>query len=204
MVITMDLLNQLSSHLRKGRYDEFIRLLNSPDISDHDILNFRYRHDDGTLSKYTLLHKAAECENLECIQELVKRAGPNKYTYINLKDDSGRTALRTAALIFFRESQRNPDCYQIIKFLIESGSDCNAHDNKGEDLLHLFCWMRIRAIGHIKDVIGLLLDHGANRGYVYEGQTAEAYLRDNLCYQTADFVRDYEVLPGTKGVHMDG
>jgi len=190
IMISMDILNQLGQHLKNGQWDEFIELLNQ---NPHIDLNIKCC--DGN----TLLHGAVCCRNLECVKELIKHGAD-----VNPRETCGLTPLMLVAVDFFGISLANQEIYHIVKFLLESGADCNSHFQDGRDLLHVFSWSAIRSgsiDGYIKGILGLLLDHGANRKYEYRGQTAESFLRAEFSENLADFVRDYQVESDMKGVY---
>jgi len=182
---TMNISDQLALYLETGETDKFIGLLNqNPNIICHDGL--------------TLLDKAGRCLRLECMKELMKYG-----IDINLPSRGIYPTLVSFINDYFGELLTNLECYHIIKFLIEAGSDCNYHFSNGKDLLQFFCWFSLNHYdcSYLRDILGLLLDYGADRGYVYEGHTAESYLRDGHMDELADFIRDYEVVPGMKGVY---
>jgi ankyrin repeat protein len=187
----MDIFDQLTDHIKIGRCDKFIELLDQNPIMD---LNIVYSYGN------TLLRIAANHNRLDCVQELISRGAD-----VNRQTRWGQTVLLDVVHNYFGESLTEPKSREIVKFLISVGGDCNRHYSNGEDLLRFFCWFHCHGydLEPVKEIIELLLDYGANREYVYNGDTAESYLRSGNRHAMADFIRDYEVVPGTKGVHID-
>jgi hypothetical protein len=188
-MVSMDILGRLTQYLETGRCDKFIELLNqNPGIDLNVICSV-----NGTL-----LHKAARYKMFECVQELIARG-----VDINFQAKNYPPVLLATSNNYLSRSLVDEACYHMIKLLIESGADCNCYFDDGEDLLHFFCWfvLYVCRYGYIKEILGVLLDHGANREYVYKGHTVESLLRAYKKDDLADFVRDYEVVPGTKGVY---
>jgi ankyrin repeat protein len=188
----MDVLYELKRYLETGECDKFIELLNQPPNINIIIDNH------GT----DLLYEASHRRRLVCMQELIAHG-----VDINCQR-SNYTILLSTLSDYFSLSLTDQDCYQIVKYLIsvasdESGADCNRHYHDGEDLLQFFCWFIVNTpkYGYIKEILGLLIDHGANREYVYKGQTVDTYLRLNGEYELADFICDYQPVPETKGVY---
>jgi len=193
----MDVLNQLAHHLEAGaldleaaEYDEFIELLNkTPNIDPN------YKYDNG----YTILHKAAKFGSIECIQALMKRGMD-----INIRGRDGQTVFDAVKYRYLGSPFTDLDNYLMVKFLIESGADCNNQDDGCAGVFFLFGWIGSNfGDRYIKEILGLLLDRGCDRNDVYKGDTVETLLRKGDENELADYVRDYEVLPETKGVHID-
>lgn len=87
--------------------------------------NPEYINDQNNEFKHSPLHVAADTENFNFIQALVK-AGAN----VNAQDVNGRTALHFIAC----GSEKNDDenSLKIAQFLIERGADISIKDNDGK------------------------------------------------------------------------
>jgi len=191
----MDILDQLRAHFENDEYEEFIELLNqNPNMLDHIDLNMRTQRNG-----HTLLHIAIEFKKIKLIRELIARDSD-----INILADNGCSSLHIAGWQYYINPTDRLEWYWIVKFLIESGADCNVQNNVENYVLMYFCRCDLTYIDHTKEIIGMLLDHGADRGHTYKGYTPESCARLIGQDEMADFVRDYQVMPYGKGVHDDG
>ncbi len=90
-----------------------------------------------------LLFLACDLENLDLIEEIIKKGGK-----VNSKNKNGQTPLFAACLV-----ESSP---KVIKCLIDQGANINARDTEGHTPLHVACW------NENLEIAEYLIEQGAN------------------------------------------
>jgi len=182
----MDILNQLILHLENDECDQFIEVLNQNPGIDLNTIFWNY--------KYTLLHAVTYHGKIELVRELISRGSD-----INLAVD-GFSVLGMTSFQYFCNSSERPKFHQIIKFLIESGAACNLQGGEKCYILDYFGFGNdAEDNDRAKEIVELLLDHGADRDFVigeHTGPGEHSFNRDDF----KEFVHGYQTVPGVKGV----
>jgi ankyrin repeat protein len=211
-----NIIEQLYNLLRSNEPAKFKEL-----IIGHPECNLDVLYDSDTLLYYAVHYAHVYNGMFDFVKILVDHGA--SINIKNQKIQSGRNVLFGAVqqcLIFATRINTSGEklafdgtnkYYQIIKYLLESGrADPNTTDNSGLTPLMSICLHTFdpRIMPIMKDVITLLLDHGADRDYVndhdlYHDETAEQLARNGENIEMADYIRDYQPM-ATKGCHDDG
>jgi len=196
---------------------ELIKLFNYDNLVEFKkLINERHHEIDLNLNLSgidILLYTAASNAKLEYVRVLV-----NNGADIHL-DIHGNALRRTVDRcvhidIYYHESSdgfmmtKLQQYYDTIVYLLESGVNTNSVGSDGDTSLMVICKWNYRemVIPVMKQIIMILLDHGADRSKVTpEGLTLtyEQVAREQSNREIADYIRDYESVPGSKGVQMD-
>jgi len=151
----------------------------------------------------TPLQHAVLCNKIECIKMLMEH-GAN----VNINNYGEMSALTCAIEVFestpFSKLERQKLYVEIIEFLILAGADCNFQKLPYDTTpLMTLCVCLYKPDKSVTKIIDLLLSHGTDRSIMNsKGQTAEMIARESSV-MIADYIRDYEQLPGTKGCYGD-
>jgi len=152
----------------------------------------------------TPLQYAASENRLAAVKLLIDHGA-----HINVNNNKKQSAL-TRAIESFNSwygaiSNDHNQRVELIEYLILAGADVNfqisiSSSSCGTTSLMLLCERHYHLQNDANKIIDLLLSHGADRSIKNKkGQTAEMIARDIGRIVTADYIRDYEQLPGTKG-----
>jgi len=171
--------------------------------------------DSMMIDDQPLLTYAVRYAHIECVKTLVKHQvnidyqGPIGSSY---NQAAGYNALAVACWRYQIADKRDEkDRYMdIIKYIVGCGANCNLRRYNGYTPLMSLCSFQTRwtemDINNTIELVGLLLDHGADRDLVNDDglsawQIAVTYHYDLI----ANTIRNYQPDPimGTKGVMQD-
>jgi len=189
-----NIIDQLKQHIYNDQDDAFITLLKaSPNIDLDTIISYGTDYH----KKVTLLQIAAWLGKFDCVVELV-RHGVN----IDFENSNKLTALYFATDYYrmLNDPAKIQSHYQIIKYLIESGANCNIQGTSLDwsPLMNICVRTDIHPRNEYgEELIKLFIDHGADANHI---KTAETYLRENHHDKWVNFIRDYQQIP-TKGCY---
>jgi len=188
-----DIINQLYELMNANDIDEFGALLEqNPSIN----INIKFGGGQGD----TLLHRVARDAKIEFVRLLVKHGAD-----IHVLNHNSNDALLSTTL--FAGNHRGPNiikCFETIKFLLESGANCNRHGITNNTALIHVC-KNTYTQEHtkwIKLIIELLIDYGADCGLTNDaGHTAVQWAQNMNNIDLAEYVINYQPMLLVKGVH---
>jgi len=185
-----NIINQLKYHLDANDDNKFIGFLNhNPNIN----LNIKLA------SGHTLLNIAAFRQKIECVKALV-RHGAN----IDSTDNDGNTSLMLVSEYYCYGTNHETltNYYHIIKFLIESGANCNIYNkyHMAPFIFICFCINKLQThVMYTAGIISLFLDHGVDRDFMHgddeTSETVDMFLRSENQILWANCIRDYKPAP---------
>jgi len=194
--------HQAMNNLQQSTFNSLIKNNKADKLNQFLIKmhNLNINLNNQMIGNYTILTLAAQYGHIDCIRALVSHG-----IDIDGLNESGSTTLGYLCW-YFRILQSDDDVnknVEIIKYLIESGANCNIQGYELNTALIYMCNFNGIDVETRIETVKLLLDHGADRDLINEyGQTAESFARGNGFDYIADIVRDYvpDEVPETKGV----
>jgi len=190
--------------------DQFTKLIEQNKGPNLDLNAWFYQGQ--TLLRETLLMAALDRGLVEYIRILVKNDAD-----VNYKDIFGMPILLgiSSWIPWDPDIDGVKKSYTKIKNLLESSQgmcDPNIRGHDEQTVLMAMCspaHYRVIEMPEtepiMKDIFSILLDHGADRDLTdLNGQTAEHIARENGYNDMADYIRDYQPVPDTKGCHECG
>jgi ankyrin repeat protein len=177
-------------------------IVNDNDIELDKVLNELPANKKAKIiNNTTLLITAVKYAKIKCVRCLILNGANIDKKYGCMLIGATYTVLWKACQLYIA-SKENKQYFEIIMFLIESGADCNIRcSDTYTPLMELCRCRRYGADNGIEGLIQALISHGAERDMINcWGKTAEQEARVHGCYKTADFVRDCQAMPETKGV----
>jgi len=191
-----DILRQLGNLIVPDHYDEFKQLIIlHPDI---DLNSQIFDNND------TLLHIAARQCRLQFVKLLIERGANMHLTNFSLNDVLISVSYRCSLEQNFLKINQ---CYEIIKYLIGYGANCNVSGSSNKTALAHMCEHHHDALPQdamdaMKDIITLLLDTGLKQAESsYLKQQAVECARRWKNFDLAVYIRDYQTIPDTKGCY---
>jgi len=190
-------IRELFISLRTNEFDTFSDLIEK----NNGDLNTRYG--------YTLLQMASMNGQVEFVRSLIQHGADIRFDGREDGDALYRAVFGCASNHELSDTPENEQkikdlqkYYDTIKYLLESGADCNSVESYGNTSFIKACWYHYEGIKHImKSIVELMLKHGANRKFKTQfGYTAEDVARKNSNDEIADCIRDYNDVPDSKGV----
>jgi len=143
--------------------------------------------------------------SVECLRVLIAHGADVDYCF---EDDDPQLCIACNIYSTSEVPENKTKYMQIIRMLIMAGANCNMRQvTRYTPLMNICSHQSIKTDNDIqerKDIIELLISHGADRDMVTRaGHTAENLAILNNYMEIAEFVRDYQEMPETKGVHCD-